>query len=335
MHPDAYHLRNSLWCITHYYNPLGFNSRFENFKVFYDHLLYQTTNLLVVEVALREEDFVLHHLHDEEKLLQIVDRSMIWQKERVFNLCLKLLPSSCTKVVWLDCDVLFDNVNWVLETSNLLEHYCVVQPYFMNARLPHTIRNIDYGMDITRFPWGFVDESRSHGDVHCHYLEQQGTRGWNHPGYACGFQRWLLEKHGLYDRCIAGSSDNMIYRAILKDYYHKLIILGGYNKKSLEYYWSWAKPFADDIGLQVAFARDTFCYHLYHGRVQKRQYLSRLDYLKDHFDHGKDLEINPDNGCYRLPPNKLYIRDWLNGYYERRKDDEGFASSNSDHRNTT
>jgi hypothetical protein len=317
-------LRNSLWCITQYFNPLGHHTRKRNFALFHEHLMWQTNNLLVVEVALSKDQFELHRVHPHEQLIQIVDTSLIWQKERIFNLCLNWLPKTCTKVVWLDCDVLFDSHEWVYETSALLNDHAVVQPYFQNARLPATISNIDYGIDLSKFPHGLGDETRADGEIHALFRRNGGLMSWSHPGYACGYQRELLEKHGLYDRCIAGSSDQLIYQAVIGDYYNQKIIEERYTIESCKHYRKWAIPFHNAIEKRYNFVRHSNLYHLYHGRPDHRQYHSRLATLKLEFDfnHAKDIVINPETGLFQFSTEAApRLRQWLDKYYRNRRDD--------------
>jgi hypothetical protein len=309
--------------MTYYFNPLGFETRYRNFLLFWQKLITQTTNLLVIEVALKEEDFVLHRIHREDRLIQIVDQSLIWQKERLFNLALNWLPKECTKVVWLDCDILFDNQNWVLETSNLLDHFTVVQPYFQNARLPSTISCIDHGIDINTFPYGYGDEQRSDGDIHGQFKKRLGQSFWGHPGYAYGYRRELLETHGLYDRCITGSSDTLISQAVIGQHNQTDIILNYYNQHCLDHYLRWAEPFHFDVGMSINFARETNVFHLYHGQTRKRCYFSRLEFLKEiDFNYESDIKINLTNGCYQLSEDRQAISEWLYQYYIGRSDDE-------------
>jgi hypothetical protein len=193
--------------------------------------------------------------------------------------------------------------------------------------LPATQKTIHYGVNIDKFPYGWADECRSDGDFHAHFLAKQGVRfGWDHPGYAYGYQRNLICEHGFYDRCVAGSSDVLISKAAIGRHRTARSIVERYNQESLEYYWKWADAFFEDVNEQVNYARDTNVYHLYHGKSSRRQYISRNKYLTEHFNHATDLEINPDNGCYRLVPDKEFIRDYLNSYFQKRNDDFGRQS---------
>lgn len=315
---------DEFWCMTQYFNPMGFKSRFDNFLNFYNHIIGQCPNMIFIEVARQEDQFVLQDYVYEGHLVQIIDNSLIWQKERVFNMAVKWLPKTCTKIAWVDCDILCTDNDWAWKTSALLDDFVVVQPYFQNARLPITIQCIDYGVDINRFPYGFNDETRSDGDIHSVYKAQTGVRPWKHPGYLYAYRRELIEKHGFYDRCVAGSSDNMMSHAMINNYNSKAVILNGkYNTESLLHYWQWAIPVAEDVGGKIQFLRSNDVFHLYHGRTNNRGYLNRLDYLLDiGFDHGNDLVINEDTGLYELVPEKQFIKEWLSGYYRDRQDDE-------------
>ena len=61
---------------------------------------------------------------------------MLWQKERLLNLALQALPSSCRKVAWVDCDVVFAAGDWLERTSHLLDHFTLVQPFSHLHRMP-------------------------------------------------------------------------------------------------------------------------------------------------------------------------------------------------------
>ena len=37
------------------------------------------------------------------------------------------LPQEWTQIAWLDCDILFKNPNWAIDTFNLLQKHSVVQ----------------------------------------------------------------------------------------------------------------------------------------------------------------------------------------------------------------
>jgi hypothetical protein len=51
---DKWRLLDQFWLVCHYYNPHKFESRLENFITFYNSMIGQCPNLLVIEMAHRE-----------------------------------------------------------------------------------------------------------------------------------------------------------------------------------------------------------------------------------------------------------------------------------------
>src|SRR5437016_4683011 len=96
-----------LWGITSYFNPMRYRRRLSNFRLFRKHL---NIPLVVVELTYGEV-FELHE-KDAEVLIQLRGGAVLWQKERLLNVALSALPSSCDKVAWLDCDIIFDDIGW-------------------------------------------------------------------------------------------------------------------------------------------------------------------------------------------------------------------------------
>ena len=71
-------------------------------------------NLLVVELAFGDEEF---ELEPGENILQLRGGGVMWQKERLLNIAIEQLPADCTKVAWLDNDLIFDDPRWLERTS--------------------------------------------------------------------------------------------------------------------------------------------------------------------------------------------------------------------------
>src|SRR5215204_6644330 len=95
------HPAQPLWAITSYFNPMRYGRRLANYRLFREHL---KVPLLTVELSFGAEDFELRE-GEADILVQLRGQDILWQKERLLNVALGELPSGCTKVVWLDCDV--------------------------------------------------------------------------------------------------------------------------------------------------------------------------------------------------------------------------------------
>lgn len=133
---DGHLLNDDTWGITCFFNPVKYKNKYQNYRIFRDNSRRQGLKLVAVELTFDSSDFELNKM-DAEILLQIRGGkdNILWQKERLLNLALQKLPPECTKVVWIDCDILFNNDNWVSETSKTLDTYKVIQPFQTIVRL--------------------------------------------------------------------------------------------------------------------------------------------------------------------------------------------------------
>ena len=119
-------MSSDLFVITSYFNPAGYETKRANFKKFVRGIEVAGANLLVAELAFGDTPF---ELAPGEHVLQLRASDVMWQKERLLTIAVERLPPSCRKVAWLDCDVLFENPDWLSQTADALEHYVIVQPF--------------------------------------------------------------------------------------------------------------------------------------------------------------------------------------------------------------
>lgn len=125
----------SLWAITSYFNPVGYRRRRENYRLFRERL---AVPLATVELSF-DGRFELGP-GDAEALLQIHAGDVMWQKERLLNLALRLLPDTCDKIAWLDCDVVFTRDDWVTLATRALDEVFLLHLFQVRADLPRDRR---------------------------------------------------------------------------------------------------------------------------------------------------------------------------------------------------
>ena len=113
----------TLWAITSYFNPVGYRRRIENYRVFRQRL---TVPLVTVELSF-DGIFQLQRT-DADVLVQIHGGDVMWQKERLLNIALQWLPSTCEKIAWLDCDVIFARHDWAELANRALDEYLSPPP---------------------------------------------------------------------------------------------------------------------------------------------------------------------------------------------------------------
>ena len=121
-------LAGELWGITTYFNPAGYLNKLEHLRLFSERVRKQGLKLLIVELAFGDAPYALEESL-ADRIIRLRSNSILWQKERLLNIAIEQLPGICDKVAWIDADILFENDDWVEETTQLLQEYVVVQPY--------------------------------------------------------------------------------------------------------------------------------------------------------------------------------------------------------------
>src|ERR1043165_4119631 len=126
--------------VTTYFNPSGFRTKRINYDRFVAALARDNIRCITVECAFRDGPYELPRSRDT---IRTRANDVMWQKERLLNIAMERLPARCTKVVWLDADILFDDPDWVARTSDALDEYAVVQPFEPAVRLPPHVTHDD------------------------------------------------------------------------------------------------------------------------------------------------------------------------------------------------
>ena len=117
----------------------------------------------------------------------------------------------CRKVAWLDCDILFQNPAWMIQTSRLLDDFALVQPF---QKVVYPARGeLSYSSDS-------IGSTESFGSVFSSGpSEPLAGNFWRHghTGFAWAARRDLLKTDGLYEACVAADGDHMIAHAAVGD----------------------------------------------------------------------------------------------------------------------
>jgi len=311
----SYEPCNDLWVITCFFNPEGYQSRLDNYHLFRQVLERSGIGCLTVECVFGGRPFVL----PESGTLRVRSDAVLWQKERLLNLAITRLPASCRKVVWMDADLLFVNPEWAVEASARLERYAVVQLFDTVIRLrrgqlsagPQRESWRSFAAVYTRSPQALLSaDFARHG----------------HTGFAWAARRDLLERHGFFDTCIAGSGDHVMAHAFCGDWHSGCIqrVLdeghpAGPNRH-LEHFVDWSRAVYPDVRAAVGYVPGKVL-HLWHGETVHRRYVTRnRDLAGFAFDPRADVRIGP-NGCWEWDSDKPALHQWAIDYFRSRKED--------------
>ena len=251
--------------VTNYYNPSGNEQKLKNYLRFREGL---DVPVYVVEAAFGDEPFTL----SGENIIKVRCKDVIWQQYTLVNMAIRRLPDKFDKAVWIDADILFDDP-WIDRMDDLLDDYKVAQTY-------GTVQMMSKGDVLGETRLGVVRRSLELGllDLSAKFAS----------GFSWGVQRDVIEKFGVYDYWITGSSDTAfcigIWGAWEDEFFNRL------NPQMIKHYLEWGKPFNDYIGGSVGYL-DTNIKHLWHGH---RNYRKRWQCLKN-FNPYTDICIG-DNG---------------------------------------
>ena len=195
MNPD------DLWAITCYFNPARYTNRYSNYKVFQERLGVPllSTELVYGGVPQLGE-------RDADRLIQLTGKDVLWQKERLLNVALDALPPSCRFVVWIDCDVVFENPDWALETREVLKRTRLVQPHGRVFDLRPGTALDDIGRGAVLWERESMARKYGRGAIDFGATSASMLREYS-PGHAWAARRDLLDRVGFYDPMILGSGD--------------------------------------------------------------------------------------------------------------------------------
>lgn len=307
-HPaERYQPCDDLFLVTCYFNSGNFQTRRDTYDRFVRPIRESGLELLTVECAFGNADFVFP---PGPEILRVRCRDVMWQKERLINLAVASLPQSARKIAWLDCDVLFANPAWAVQTAALLDDFPIVQTFRTAIRLPRGQASYR-GLGEVWNGFGWVSEV-----VPGIFAKDYVHHG--HTGFAWAARREILDRHGLYDACISGSGDHFIAHAMRGDVRMDCEFSIGQNVR--EHFHRWAQPFHADISGRIGSTPGTVL-HLWHGDTKNRKYADRhQELIRLGFDPAVDLRPASD-GLWEWAGDKPELHQWMSEYFDGRNED--------------
>ena len=300
-----------LWAITAYFNPIRYQRKRANYRIFRQHL---GLPLIAVELAYGA-DFELADA-DAEIVIRRRGGDVLWQKERLLNLALQALPDECNKVAWVDCDVVFESADWAERTCALLDSAKLVQPFTHLERMPpdwspgqapppqesDVLRSVPFliasGMSAT------ACLGTPASQIKCS------------PGYVWAANKQLLQQHKLYDVCVVGGADTAMARAAYGCFEDALRL----QHLARGHYLAWASPFHEAVQSNVAFVEGKL-FHLWHGEPINRRYRERNDALsRFKFDPSADIALGQGD-VWTWNSDKTAMHEFVRDYFAGRKED--------------
>ncbi len=282
-----------LAAVTCHYNPCGYRRLRENWFRF--RAAFRGCPLFTVEVSF-DGTF---HLPAEWQLAAGPEH-LLWQKEQLINLAVQWLPAEFDRVAWIDADLLFLNPDWAEETTQLLDHFPVVQ-LFENCHYANATGRI-----VSQHP-SLLRKRREGLKVH------------GLPGGAWAARRDWLAEHSLYSRNIIGGGDVMFSDALFGELHGFVTQICA--PALVADYQRWGRPVAASVAGRVGCTRGDVI-HCYHGTRERRRYVERAALLRQaQFDPATDLTVG-SQGLLQWTGTKPELAAGVRAYFEGRREDE-------------
>jgi hypothetical protein len=307
---------DEIWAITSYFNPMHWRRRSANFQIFRQHLQFP---LIAVELGYGD-GFDLKS-DDAEILLQLTGGDIMWQKERLLNLALEALPKSCSSVVWIDCDVIFQRTDLAEQIARQLERAPLVQLFSRVHDLEPDAALEDWhtraAIPRQSIPFKLAQGMSAADCLGKHHTGQLGVRS---PGHAWAVRKELIAKHGFYDSGIIGGGDEAIACAAY-GVFEEVVRLEYMNQRQVDRYLAWAEPFHQSVQGNVSIVEGDLL-HLWHGEPANRQWFQRHSGLQPYqFDPFIDI-AHSETGCWRWNTAKSALHEYVRDYLFSRQEDE-------------
>jgi hypothetical protein len=306
-------LTHSLAVVTAYFNFQHYETKGANLQRFRQGLLRQGVPLVIIECAFGEDPF---ELPDQAGVIRVRSRSILWQKERLLNIAVESLPATCTKVAWVDCDLLFENDAWADEASHLLETHAVVQLFECAVRLSRGAES-DVGKDLQVESFGAAYQ-RNPRLAHTAWFSQHG-----HTGFAWAARRQLWDCGGLYETALSGVGDHVMAHVFVGATESSCLQRTlGRNEAQLRDLRHWSRNVTPTMGGHIGVVPGKIC-HLWHGDPQNRQYDRRAQELTAlGYDPAAHLAKGSD-GCWEWSTENPRLAQWAREFFRERHEDGG------------
>lgn len=309
--------REELWGICAYFNPLGYRRRLSNYRIFRDRI---GVPLVTVEYGLGGR-FELSE-DDADILIRCSGDDILWQRERLLNIALSAVPTTCRKIARFDTDIVFDDDNWVDNAVAMLDDYPMVQLFSEAHDQPQ-----DFVPGVDRFPNGSATW-RSFGSLgplsrQIETLDRrkqaQIGRSSSAMGLAWAFRRELHAELGIYDACILGGGEHALLCAAcgvpeyVTDYQGMGCEWRGHYEKWAERFYGFTEGRIGAIPGAVS--------HLWHGEIANRGYGARYRHFREfEFSPQSDLRLN-DDLAWRWKSPKTEMHSYVRNYFASRRED--------------
>jgi hypothetical protein len=323
LYSDKYKIHPEAMIVSCFFNPQNSAYRYQAFLNFYDSIKHM--NHRIIECVIGDAK---PQLPENENIQRVYSESLLWHKESLLNKAIAELPSEYKYIFWVDADVIFTNKSWLTDSVKELQHCSIVQPfeYCIHLEKDELYPSFDVSEhkdDVfspeykNRRLWRSF--CANYADIELSPVQQENYNIHGHVGFAWGATREILREVPLYDKALIGGADHIIAHAAAGQIPHLCITKSFAD--NIDEVNKWSHKFYEQVQGHISYVKGDL-YHIWHGDIDKRQYLKRI----------QDFTIKTKS-ITRKDKNGLYIDDcdddqYIKRYFSTREvRDDGFFES--------
>lgn len=318
---NKYHTHSEAMIVSCFFNPQNSPYRIKAFKLWYESIKH--LNHSIIECVIGDAQ---PQLEENENIKRVYTENLLWHKEALLNKLIASLPKKYKYIFWVDADVLFTNLNWLVDGVKELKTNNIIQPFEYCVHLERDENKPSFSMDKIRETYlpntknGKVWRSFCANFSTTQLWKDENYNNHGHVGFAWGARREILEAIPLYDKALIGGADHIIAHAAAGQIAHNCITKSFTD--NLDEVNEWSKQFYKVVNGKIGFVKGDL-YHIWHGDIDKRQYLKRI---QDFTAKTKQIVHRDKNGLFITnKEDDTYMKN----YFRHREvpQDDGFLTS--------
>jgi hypothetical protein len=308
-----YHAHSEAAIVTCFFNPQKSPSRTRSFQIFYESIKH--LNHRVLECVIGNDR---PQLKESEHIQTFRVQNLLWHKETLINKATKALPENFRYIFWVDADVIFTNLDWLVDGVAALQSHKIIQPFEYCIHLqPDEVKP---SFDLSKILQDKLPNRRNDkvwrsfaanfADTDLWQDDNYNTHG--HVGFAWGARREVLDAVPLYEKALIGGADHIIAHAAAGQIPHPCIAKSfTENLREVE---DWSRQFYRATAGEIGYVKGEL-YHIWHGDISKRDYLKRI---QDFTPMTKSIHRRDENGFYET--DDADVTNYIEDYFDRREE---------------